>query len=56
MAKSQRKSKGSKARAGGAKTRDATRAKQAATRERRVAQAIEWMAEGKKRHWKYEKC
>lgn len=31
-------------------------AKQAATRERRVAQAIEWIAEGKKRNWKYENC
>lgn len=26
------------------------------TRDRRIAQAVEWMAEGKKRHWKYEKC
>lgn len=33
-----------------------TEAKQAATRERRIAQAVEWMAEGKKRNWKYEKC
>lgn len=33
-----------------------TEAKQAATRERRVAQAVEWMSEGKKRNWKYEKC
>lgn len=33
-----------------------TSAKQAATRERRIAQAVEWIAEGKKRHWKYEKC
>lgn len=31
-------------------------AKQAATRERRLAQAVEWMAEGKRRHWKYERC
>lgn len=31
-------------------------AKQAATRERRIAQAVEWLAEGKRRHWKYEKC
>ncbi|GAC1405706.1 MAG: hypothetical protein NVSMB69_04860 [Novosphingobium sp.] len=31
-------------------------AKAAATRERRVAQAVEWIAEGKKRNWKYEKC
>jgi hypothetical protein len=30
-------------------------AKQEATRERRIAQAIEWMAEGKSRHWKYQK-
>lgn len=27
-----------------------------ATRERRLAQAIEWMAEGKPRHWKYQRC
>lgn len=33
-----------------------TDAKQAATRERRIAQAVEWMAEGKKRNWKYETC
>lgn len=33
-----------------------TEAKQAATRERRIAQAVAWMAEGKKRNWKYEKC
>lgn len=33
-----------------------TEAKQAATRQRRLAQAVEWMAEGKKRNWKYEKC
>jgi uncharacterized protein YdeI (YjbR/CyaY-like superfamily) len=26
------------------------------TRDRRIAQAVEWMAQGKKRHWKYEKC
>ncbi len=31
-------------------------AKQAATRERRIAQAVDWIAEGKKRNWKYEKC
>lgn len=29
-------------------------AKREETRERRVAQAIEWLAEGKARHWKYE--
>ena len=26
------------------------------TRERRIAQAEAWMAEGKRRNWKYEKC
>ena len=26
------------------------------TRARRLAQAVEWMAEGKRRHWKYERC
>jgi len=31
-------------------------AKRPETRARRVAQAIEWMAEGKRRNWKYEKC
>lgn len=31
-------------------------AKQSATRVKRIAQAVEWMAEGKRRHWKYEKC
>lgn len=31
-----------------------TEAKQPATRERRLAQAIEWLAEGKRRNWKYE--
>jgi uncharacterized protein YdeI (YjbR/CyaY-like superfamily) len=30
-------------------------AKTAATREKRLAQALEWMAEGKGRNWKYEK-
>ena len=33
-----------------------TGAKQDATRQRRLAQAIEWMAEGKPRNWKYERC
>ncbi len=33
-----------------------TEAKTDATREKRLAQAIEWMAEGKARHWKYENC
>ena len=31
-------------------------AKQAATRERRLAQAIEWLAAGKRRYWKYQDC
>lgn len=31
-------------------------AKQAETRARRIAQAVEWMAEGKRRNWKYENC
>jgi uncharacterized protein YdeI (YjbR/CyaY-like superfamily) len=31
-------------------------AKRPETRDKRIAQAVEWMAEGKKRHWKYEKC
>jgi uncharacterized protein YdeI (YjbR/CyaY-like superfamily) len=26
------------------------------TRARRLAQAIAWMAEGKSRNWKYERC
>ncbi len=30
-------------------------AKTEATKEKRIAQAIEWMAEGKSRHWKYQK-
>ena len=33
-----------------------TGAKQEATRLRRLATAIEWMAEGKSRHWKYQNC
>jgi uncharacterized protein YdeI (YjbR/CyaY-like superfamily) len=33
-----------------------TEAKTEETRERRLAQAVEWMAEGKARNWKYEKC
>lgn len=32
-----------------------TSAKQEATRSRRLAQAIEWLAEGKTRNWKYER-
>jgi uncharacterized protein YdeI (YjbR/CyaY-like superfamily) len=31
-------------------------AKRPETRAKRVAQAVEWMGEGKKRHWKYENC
>ena len=31
-------------------------AKQESTRAKRIATAIEWLSEGKKRHWKYEKC
>lgn len=33
-----------------------TQAKRPETRAKRIAQAIEWMAEGKKRNWKYENC
>lgn len=33
-----------------------TEAKTDATRDKRLAQAIEWMAEGKSRNWKYESC
>ena len=33
-----------------------TEAKTEATREKRLAQAIEWMAEGKSRNWKYQDC
>jgi uncharacterized protein YdeI (YjbR/CyaY-like superfamily) len=31
-------------------------AKTDATRQKRLETAIEWLAEGKSRHWKYEKC
>ena len=31
-------------------------AKQDATRQKRIATAIEWLSEGKRRHWKYESC
>ena len=31
-------------------------AKRPETRDKRIAQAVEWMAEGKRRHWKYENC
>lgn len=33
-----------------------TDAKTETTREKRMAQAFEWISEGKKRNWKYEKC
>ncbi len=33
-----------------------TGAKRDATRQTRMAAAIEWLAEGKKRNWKYENC
>lgn len=33
-----------------------TEAKRPETRAKRLAQAVEWMAEGKKRNWKYENC
>jgi uncharacterized protein YdeI (YjbR/CyaY-like superfamily) len=33
-----------------------TEAKAERTRKRRLATAIEWMAEGKPRHWKYAQC
>jgi len=31
-------------------------AKQDATRAKRIATAVEWLAEGKRRHWKYQSC
>ena len=33
-----------------------TGAKREATRDKRLAQAVEWISEGKSRNWKYEKC
>lgn len=33
-----------------------TEARTEATRDKRIAQAVEWLAEGKKRNWKYENC
>jgi len=33
-----------------------TDAKREETRAKRLAQAVEWMAEGKSRNWKYERC
>lgn len=32
-----------------------TEAKSPATREKRMTQAVEWISEGKRRHWKYER-
>jgi uncharacterized protein YdeI (YjbR/CyaY-like superfamily) len=31
-------------------------AKQDATRQKRIATAIEWLSQGKRRHWKYQNC
>jgi uncharacterized protein YdeI (YjbR/CyaY-like superfamily) len=31
-------------------------AKQEATRTKRIATAVEWLGEGKRRHWKYQNC
>ena len=31
-------------------------AKQDATRTKRITDAVQWLSEGKKRHWKYENC
>lgn len=31
-------------------------AKQDVTRQKRIATAIEWLSDGKRRNWKYEKC
>lgn len=31
-------------------------AKQDVTRQKRIASAVEWLSEGKRRHWKYENC
>ena len=33
-----------------------TEAKQDATRAKRIADAVQWLNEGKRRHWKYENC
>lgn len=33
-----------------------TEAKTDATRDKRLAQTLEWLAEGKSRHWKYQNC
>ena len=31
-------------------------AKQDATRQKRIGTAVEWLSEGKRRHWKYQNC
>lgn len=31
-------------------------AKQVSTRQKRIADAVQWLSEGKRRNWKYEKC
>ena len=31
-------------------------AKQDSTRKKRIATAVEWLADGKRRHWKYQNC
>jgi len=33
-----------------------TEAKREETRQARIAQSVTWLAEGKPRHWKYERC
>jgi uncharacterized protein YdeI (YjbR/CyaY-like superfamily) len=33
-----------------------TEAKRPETREKRITQAVEWIAEGKRRNWKYQNC
>ncbi len=33
-----------------------TEAKREETRDKRIAQAVEWLGEGKRRNWKYESC
>jgi uncharacterized protein YdeI (YjbR/CyaY-like superfamily) len=33
-----------------------TEAKTDATRQKRIATALEWLAQGKSRHWKYQNC
>ena len=33
-----------------------TEAKRLETKEKRIAQAVEWIAEGKQRNWKYQNC